>query len=206
MKFILFNLVVTGALVFLIADKGGTTVEIPTLDDISARVEAAFDGAPALRDTAQSTDMSIRNTTAPVEAALGDDLAPPSENIAPLPVPTAAPAATPDVAPTLAPAAAPRAEPVRAEPAPEPVGPVELASAIDAPAVAPVPPAPPGLSPDVAKRRAEVLGGAPAPVRSQPRPILNVSEGERAAMAERRARLQDLAEEMEIMAAEASFR
>lgn len=183
MKFILFNLVVTGALVFLIMDKGGTTIEIPTVAEVQGKVEAVLDRAAPRADPTPQSKASIRNTTAPVEAVLGDDLAPAANKA--VQQPPSPPAAVSE---------------------PEHVREIEVASAFEAPAVSPLPPAPPELSPEVAKRRAEVLGADRIPARRDVRPVLHVSKDERVALTERRLKLQDLAEEMEIMAAEATFR
>ncbi|MBO6783351.1 MAG: hypothetical protein JJ899_08805 [Alphaproteobacteria bacterium] len=201
MKFILFNLVVTGALVFLVFDKGGAPGDMPGPSEIAERVEGLFEGKP---DAVPALPAALLGTTAPVEAALGDDLAP-------LPEPRPEPEPGTVSAPTaVAPVAASPVPPAPPEPPAEeilPLVPAEKTPVPETPAPASGPvmvaeAPPPGLAPDVAKRRAEVLGTPQRTVR----PAVRLSESAREALAERRLRLERLAEEMELMSAEATLR
>ncbi len=179
MKFILFNLVVTGALVFLVLDKEGASVEMPVNlpgpAELAERVEGLFDD-----ETDKSEPAPVFTNTAPVEAVLGDDLAPKAKSSTPAEV----------VVEEILPLAPVEEAP---EPAKAPAKPPVL--------VAEVAP-PPGLAPDVAKRRAEVLG-VPKPA---VRPATSLSAGARESLTERRLKLESLAEEMELMSAGAAIR
>ena len=169
MKFLLFNIVVAGALVFLFAGDR----DLPRSFADRARTEAAAISAKA-------ADMI--GISAPEKAAAS-----------PTPAPPAAPAAkAPSPAPKREPAATPPA--LKQAPKPEPVRTVAAAEP-DA-----LPDALPGVPPEVAKRRAEVLGAAPVPDASAAR----TPDGEPARFMspeDRRRDLLRLSEEMEIFSA-----
>jgi hypothetical protein len=182
MKFLIFNLAVAAALVFLFAADRGEVQRV----------------AGQVRDAVGGVKDYARKALDDGKAALGGTVVPePPEAAAPLPVeaPADARAEARPVAPQP-PEAAPRG---RSAP-PRPPAPPRTAVAVAPPGDA-IPPAPPGLDPAVAQRRKEVLEGIvsadPAPA-SSPAPALR--EGTRLmSAADRRKELLSLAEEMELL-------
>lgn len=186
MKFIVFNLVVVLALVFLILGKDGATDSLSRLGFAEAEVMPEMTPAPdvpqpvTLARAAPAADEQpvaepVGVTSAAAEAARPD---PVREKVVEL-----------DTVASVSPAPVPASPDTLVEVAETNESPAALSLATDVP-------------PDVAQRRAEVLGDrAPQVLRpAVSRPI------DREAMANRRLQLQELAEQMELMAAEAGAR
>lgn len=176
MKFLVFNVVVAAALIYLVADKDSDfRAALPTLDGISGTVEQAAERlAPQANPEPAAVDAPTIADADLVDAAAED-------------APNREPASAPQVVENLPPLVPPVIEvPVR-----------QVHTVTPPPAAQPAaePAAIPAVEPAVVQRRAEVLGTAPAgtgEALSQP--------------AERRRQLLDLAEEMEYLAAEFAVR
>ena len=201
MRFLVFNIVVAGALIYLVANNDDGKIDLPSLDDISWQAEQALDRVsaevPRLKSDAPAPAEKPENPFSVVPQSDTAASPPPAEE----PLFDAPVIDKEDLPPPAAePAPTPLPEPVRR------VARLPVADAAPAPAAAPLeqvartplaeaPPPPPPLAADVAQRRAEVLGEAPltslAPVQPD---------------ADRRRQLLDLAEEMEFLAAEFAVR
>ena len=162
MKFLLFNLVVAGALVYLFtADRA----------DVHMAADKVYEAAGDIKSVARNAVGKGR------KLLRGDDAAPAPLPVAPKPLPKTEQKPVPKVSP-----------------APPPVK--RLVRSAPAPVVSPK--VVPTLPPEVAHRRAEVLGTAPP--KPAPRPIAEIKQGEGfMSPAERRKELFSLAEEMELL-------
>jgi outer membrane biosynthesis protein TonB len=194
MKFLLFNVAVATALVFLFtADRGEVQKVAGQVHDAAGDVKAYADKALAAGQTMLRRDAVTREQKAnPATAAAA-------------PKPVAPPVET---SPSVAPAAQPAQPPAIAQPRRDPPPPPRQVVQRPAPAAPAVRPstrsvakkaAPAGLDPAVAKRRQELLDGldtADNTVASAPA----LKEGTRLmSPSDRRKELLTLAEEMELL-------
>ncbi len=186
MKFLIFNVAVAAALVFMFtADRGEVQRVAGQVHDAVGEVKdyarkALDDGTVAIGKTVTKAS--------------------PKPSVAPPPPPQTRAEAPP--APVEPPKTAPQG---RSEPPPRPTPPrTAVAKAASAPEA--IPPAPSSLDPAVAQRRREVLDGiATAEPPAGPLPALK--EGSRLMSAsDRRRELQSLAEEMELLYARTAGR
>ncbi len=208
MRYILFNIAVGAALIYLF--KGGELA----LPDIQAQFDRAKNEIAALTDTspAKQTEAAAKPLLAKAGQGQGDGHGHDTiHEPAPKPLPQPAPPPKPKLKPGVN--AAPRKAPplpvakqvaARPEPKLAPKG-VAMGSVPTAmPAIPPVPPAPTRLASrdadPVLQRRAEVLAEG-APVRPAPRsqPVALKAGTSLMTAAERRRELDTLADEMEML-------
>lgn len=178
MKFLIFNLAVAAALVFLFtADRG----------DVQKMAGQVHDAATDIKDYAERTLNKGAKIASPGPVATPEPARAPAPKLA---------AEKP--APVHVPVRSPARSPVQTneKPRPIPTTPVPRQASRVAEAIPPAPPI--SLKPDVAQRRQEVLDGVPpiAPANGTPK----LQDGTKLmTAADRRKELLSLAEEMELL-------
>ena len=181
MKALVFNLLVVGALAFMLFDGDPPTSVSAAVDKVVVKTERlvekgkALVGEPTVQTRVKPTSSP---TPKPVAAPVVDKIPEPKV------VATTTPAAP--VAPVATAPAAPAPKPVAKTPAAQTPRPVQTAKATPAPA--------PALSPQVARRRAEVLGETTDGATQAP-----LATPDFMAPRVRRNELNKLAEDMELM-------
>jgi hypothetical protein len=198
MKSLVFNLMVVGALGFLLFDGKPPKSVDEAMDKVTAKTEHLLEKGKKMVGTPAFEPEGVTQT--PAQDRAGDEAV--AVAVAPAPARPAAPVAQP--VPT--PAQATETEAAETKPAPaKTMAPVQTVKTqvVEAAPAAPARAAAamPDLDPAVAKRRAEILGTAPQNSARE-------TEPSRAFMAPpvRRAELQRLAEDMELLFVEKANR